>query len=154
MGLVPSFPAGQDGLKAMAKWIEREQITIYHSVPSVFRRFLRTLDPDHVLSSVRAVRLGGEPVFASDVELFRRHFGRDAVLINGFGMTEANGAVSYCQITEHIGVEGIIVPVGRAANGVEIKLLNDDDSEFGPGEVGEILLEETISLPLFGRVRM
>jgi acyl-coenzyme A synthetase/AMP-(fatty) acid ligase/thioesterase domain-containing protein/acyl carrier protein len=143
------FQPGKEGLNAMAKWIEREQITIYHSVPSVFRRFLRTLDPGKVLSSVRAVRLGGEPVFASDVELFRRHFRRDAVLINGFGMTEANGGVSYCQITEDTGVEGMIVPVGRPAEGVEIKLLDDDDSEVGPGEAGEILLRGNHIAPAF-----
>ena len=143
------FQPGQEGLNAMANWIEREQITIYHSVPSVFRRFLRTLDPDHVLSSVRAVRLGGEPVFGSDVELFRRHFRRDAMLINGFGMTEANGAVSYCQITDRIGVEGAIVPVGRPAEGVEIKLLNDDDSEAGPCQAGEILLRGNHIAPAF-----
>jgi len=143
------FQPGQEGLNAMANWIERERITIYHSVPSVFRRFLRTLDPDHVLSSVRAVRLGGEPVFASDVELFRRHFRGDAMLINGFGMTEANGAVSYCQITDHIGGEGMIVPVGRPAEGVEIKLLNDDDSEAGPCEAGEILLRGDHIAPAF-----
>jgi len=143
------FQPGQEGFNAMANWIEREQITIYHSVPSVFRRFLRTLGPDQVLSSIRAVRLGGEPVFASDVELFRRHFRRDAVLINGFGMTEANGAVSYCQITEDTGVEGVIVPVGRPAEGVEIKLLNDDDSEAGSGEAGEILLRGNHIAPAF-----
>ena len=146
---VHPFQPGQEGLNAMAKWIEREQITIYHSVPSVFRRFLRTLNPDHVLSSVRAVRLGGEPVFASDVDLFRRHFRRDAVLINGFGMTEANGAVSYCQITEHMGAEGMIVPVGRPAEGVEIKLLNDEDPEVGSGEAGEILLRGNHIAPAF-----
>src|SRR6476646_4116337 len=143
------FQPGQEGLNAMANWIEREQITIYHSVPSVFRSFLRTLNPDHVLSSVLVVRLAGEPVFASDVDLFRRHFRSDAVLINGFGMTEANGAVSYCQITQHMGAEGMIVPVGRPAEGVEIKLLNDGDPEVGSGEAGEILLRGNHIAPAF-----
>ena len=65
----------------MRSWINDQQITVYHSVPSLFRRFAETLPASETFSSVRVVKLGGEPVFASDVDLFRRHFRRDCILI-------------------------------------------------------------------------
>jgi acyl-coenzyme A synthetase/AMP-(fatty) acid ligase/thioesterase domain-containing protein/acyl carrier protein len=146
---VHPFEPMKEGLNALASWIEREQITIYHSVPSLFRRFLETLEPDQVLSSVRAVKLGGEPVFAADIDLFRRHFRKDAVLINGLGMTEANGNVAHYQFTDRVEPADVIVPIGRPLDGIEIKLRNGDDFEVSPGEIGEIVVRGRHIVPAF-----
>jgi acyl-coenzyme A synthetase/AMP-(fatty) acid ligase/thioesterase domain-containing protein/acyl carrier protein len=143
------FQPAREGLSAIGRWIERERLTIYHSVPSLFRRFLRTLDPDQLLASVRTVKLGGEPVFAGDIDLFRQHFRKGAVLINGLGMTEANGNVAHCHITDGIKLDGPVVPIGRPLDGVEIKLLNGDGSEVAPGEIGEIVLRGKHIAPAF-----
>jgi acyl-coenzyme A synthetase/AMP-(fatty) acid ligase/thioesterase domain-containing protein/acyl carrier protein len=146
---VHPFEPVQQGLTAMASWIEREQITIYHSVPSLFRRFLATLEPDQILPSVRLVKLGGEPVFAADIDLFRRHFREDAVLINGLGMTEANGNVCHYRVARSVKLDSIIVPVGRPLDGVDLKLLSPDNSEVAGGEVGEIALRGRQIAPSF-----
>jgi len=148
-GSVHPFEPMKEGLNAIARWIEREQITIYHSVPSLFRRFLRTLDPDQILPSVRVVKLGGEPVFASDIDLFRRHFRKDAVLINGLGMTEANGNISHYRVTDGVSCGGSFVPIGRPLDGIELKLLNGENTEVAAGEIGEIVLRGRYLAPAF-----
>ena len=69
---------------SLASWIKDERITIYHSVPTIFRSFLEgsTLFPD-----VRVVRLEGDAATLTDVELHRKHF-PDSVLSIGLGATE------------------------------------------------------------------
>ncbi len=141
---VHPFDPMREGLRAIGKWIEREQLTIYHSVPSLFRRVVQALGSDEVLRSVRSVKLGGEPLFASDVELFRRHFPDDAILINGLGMTEANGNVCHFRVTPQSELDGTVVPVGRALDGIELTLCDRDERE-----VGEITIRGKFIAPGF-----
>lgn len=146
--LYPLNPV-REGLHRMRMWIEREEITIYHSVPSLFRHFVQTLALDQVLPSIRAVKLGGEPVFNRDLALFRRHFRSDALLINGLGMTEANGNVCHCRITKQSSTDGVSVPVGEPLHGIEIKLLDAEGCEVATGETGEIALRGKHVTPAF-----
>jgi acyl-coenzyme A synthetase/AMP-(fatty) acid ligase/thioesterase domain-containing protein/acyl carrier protein len=146
--LLPFNPV-REGLHKMEDWINREKISVYHSVPSLFRRFAQTLAANEPLRAIRAVKLGGEPVFASDVELFRKHFRRDAVLINGLGLTEANGNACHFEITHDTRIAAATVPVGRPLEGIEIKLLAADGSEAAAGETGEIALRGKYVAPGF-----
>ena len=79
-----------DGLRRLPEFLTREGITIYHSVPSVFRCFSSTLDGREDLSTLRCVKLGGEPVLASDFDLYRNRFPRRCVFHVGLGATEMN----------------------------------------------------------------
>ena len=58
---------------ALADWITREQITIYHSVPTLFRSFV----VGRHFPSVRVIRLEGDRASHRDVELFRHPLQRD-----------------------------------------------------------------------------
>ena len=134
------FQPVREGLHKLQTWIGKNGITIYHSVPSLFRRFVQTLAPGEILPSVRAVKLGGEPVFAADFDLFREHFKPGAVLINGLGLTEANGNVCHFRLTHEMRISGLIMPIGKSNEGIEIKLLDDDRGEVVAGEIGEIVV--------------
>ena len=57
-----------DGIGALADWLDRERITILHAVPTVFRELCKRMPPGRVLPHLRVVDLGGEAVFASDVD--------------------------------------------------------------------------------------
>src|SRR5256886_1146593 len=146
--LFPFDPVGE-GLHKLGDWIRTERITIYHSVPSLFRRFAEALEPDEILCSVRTLKLGGEPVFPSDVDLFRRHFGRDAVLVNGLGLTEANGNACHFHIRHDTQIPTGTVPVGTPLDGIEIELLHADRTEATSGETGEIALRGKYIAPAF-----
>ena len=82
------FPFGLDegGFGRLADLVRDERITIYHSVPAVFRALLRS--DAKSFPDVRVVRLEGDRASSFDVELHRRHFGNGSVLVNGLGLTE------------------------------------------------------------------
>src|SRR5207244_6952151 len=141
-------PVGE-GLSKLSDWIRTERITVYHSVPSLFRRFAELLEPDEILHSVGTVKLGGEPVFPPDVDLFRRHFRSDSVLVNGLGLTEANGNACHFHIKHDTQISTATVPVGKPLDGVEIKLLHPDGTEATSGETGEIALRGKYIAPAF-----
>jgi acyl-coenzyme A synthetase/AMP-(fatty) acid ligase/thioesterase domain-containing protein/acyl carrier protein len=137
--LLPFQPV-VEGLHKMEAWITKNRITIYHSVASLFRSFVKALSPGAILSTVRAVRLAGETVFASDVELFREHFMPGTVLVNGLGLTEANGNVCHFSLTTDGHVSGLTVPIGQPDEGIDLKLFDGDGGEVASGEIGEIVV--------------
>ena len=118
---------------ATAEWIAREGITIYHSVPTLFRSFV----PGRHFPSVRVIRLEGDRATHRDVELFRSHFGAHCVLVNGLGATET-GLVRRCVIGHDTPVADGIVPIGDAVVDMEVFLLDEEGDTVPAGEVGEI----------------
>jgi non-ribosomal peptide synthetase component F len=79
------FDVTREGADRIAGWLAAEAITIYHSVPALFR-----LVAPHgaSLPALRVIRLEGDRATMRDLELFRRHFPADCVLVNGLGATE------------------------------------------------------------------
>ena len=74
-----------------------EKITIYHSTPTVFRHLFNGTTPRPDFSSARCVVLGGEPAMKNDLELFKQHFPKSTVFVNGLGPTESHvGAAIFC----------------------------------------------------------
>ena len=137
--ILPFSPV-QEGLQKLRTWIETEEITVYHSVPSLFRRLAQSLPAGEIIPSIRIVKLGGESAFVSDIELFRAHFRQDAVLINGLGSTEANGNVAHFHVLRDTNVSTQTMPIGPPLPEFEIKLIDSAGNEVGPGKVGEIVL--------------
>jgi len=126
-----------DGLLRLPAFLAREAITIYHSVPSVFRSLAWTLDGGDDLSSVRTIKLGGEAVLATDFELFRNRFSRGAVFHVGYGATEMN--VMRQWFAGHETPWPGASPLGHAVDGVEIVLLNEHGRETAlEGEIGVV----------------
>jgi len=121
----------------LAGWLRDERITIYHSVPAVFRRFVATLSGKERFPDLRIVNLTGETVLSRDVAAFRRHFPDRCILINGLGTTEA-GTFRELRIERTTFVADGVVPVGSAVEGTEVLLLDGSGNEVKPGEAGEI----------------
>src|SRR5437899_6399953 len=68
-----AYDMRREGIAQLADWLDREGITVLHAVPTVFRELGHRLPAARLLPHLRVIDLGGEAVFASDVELFRRH---------------------------------------------------------------------------------
>lgn len=80
----------------LAEWLASEEITIYHSPATLFRHFAATLtDSDH-FPRLRLIHLANEPVFSSDVALYKKHFHDSCLLVNSYGTTEALTFRFYC----------------------------------------------------------
>lgn len=131
------FRIRQEGIASLARWLSREAITIYHSVPSVFRRLTAALTGPESFPALRIIWLGGEPVRRSDVDLYRRHFAADCVLVHGFSTTET-GAIGTYVIDAATPIDAGAVPVGYPVDGTEVLLLDAAGGEVVPGAVGEI----------------
>ena len=129
-----------DGIPKLADWLDLERITVLHTVPTVFRELGNRLAPGRVLPHVRVIDLGGESVFASDIDLFRGHFLETCVLINQLASTEI-GLIAQHRI-EHGGPAPAtsIIPVGRRISDVRVEIRREDGSAAMPNEVGEMIV--------------
>src|SRR5205823_5200235 len=96
--------------------------------------------PDRLLSHLRVIDLGGESVFAGDVDFFRAHTQARCVFVNQLAATEV-GLIAQHKV-EHNSPRnsGSIVPVGRCPDGVRVEIRRDDGGAAEAGEVGEIVV--------------
>ncbi|MGH7831208.1 MAG: non-ribosomal peptide synthetase, partial [Candidatus Binatia bacterium] len=108
----------------------------YHSVPTVFRQFAENLTGREEFQSIRIVRLGGEPVYKRDVNLFQRHFSKDCILVNRLGSSET-GSLRMYFLDQETKIDGNLVPVGYPVIDNEILLLDDSGRQVA-GDEGEI----------------
>jgi acyl-coenzyme A synthetase/AMP-(fatty) acid ligase/thioesterase domain-containing protein len=134
------------GVRKMAPWLIEEKVTIFHSGPNVFRHFLHALGGAESFPDLRLVRLGGGPVYRHDVETFRTRFGPGcelAVLLE----TPEMGALSSQMVDRATSPASPRVPVGHAAEGIELLLLDDAGQPVGPNGIGEITVRSPY-LPL------
>lgn len=132
------FDVRRRGFRQLHDWLLAERITLYHSVPTLFRRFCESLAPGVHFPMIRIVKLGGEPVMNHDVKLWQRHFPATSALINGLGLSEANGNLCHFKIDHGTPASFDVVPVGHALPGVEILLLDAAGGAVPAGGTGEI----------------
>ena len=146
-----AFDVRAGGVAELATWLDRERISVLHCVPTVFRGLFSGLDSRRVLEHLRAIDLGGEAVFASDVELFRRHTGSACILVNHLAATEANVIAQH--VIEHSDAAPLsgIVAVGRSPRGLSVRVRRADGSDAAVGEKGRIVVSSAHVSPGYWR---
>jgi amino acid adenylation domain-containing protein len=126
----------RDGIgPPLARWLAGSGATLYHSVPTIFRSvcFEAMAYP-----SVRLVRLEGDAAAPTDVLRFRRHFGANAVLVNGLAATET-GLTRQFFLRPGDRVPDHVLPVGYPVEDVDVKILDAEGNEVASGDSGEIV---------------
>jgi amino acid adenylation domain-containing protein len=121
----------------LAGWLDALSITIYHSVPSLFRSVMST---GRVFRNVRVVRLEGDRATRLDLELFRAHFTPPSVLANGLGATET-GLVSQYFFGHGCAMPEAAVPVGYPVQDMQFEVRGEDDRPAPAGTAGEIVVK-------------
>ncbi len=111
-------------------------MTIYHSVPTVFRQFAETLTDQDEFPDLRVLRLGGEPVYKRELDLFKKYFSQDCILVNRLGSSET-GSLRLYFIDKDTQASGNLVPVGYPVLDNEILFLDDAGKPIAADE-GEI----------------
>jgi len=112
----------------------KEKLTIWHSTPSLFRYFAGILTGEDHFSDVRWILLGGEPLRAHDLELYKTYFS-DACLVNVYGQTESSVS-SLCVIDPQNTFDD--VSLGEPLDETNIFLMDEDGDmveEMGGGEI-------------------
>ena len=133
------WPPTREPLSYLADWLNRERITIYHSVSTFFRHFVASLKGAERFPALRVINLSGEPVYRQDMELYRRHFLPPCVLVNSLGSTETKLICQYFADHE-TRITGNFVPAGYASEDVKVQVLDENGREVQPGRVGEIVV--------------
>ncbi len=126
---------GALGPSALAGEIAAAGITIWHSTPSLFRRLCAS--GGLAAGPVRAIRLGGEAVRAGDIRLARGACPPATLLVTGYSLTEANGAVTQ-KVVPLDSPEAAAADAGTPLDGIELAVEGPDGRTLPPGEEGEI----------------
>jgi amino acid adenylation domain-containing protein len=127
------------GLLGLESWIADNDITVYRSVPTLFRQFLGARKSDIPFPSVRLVYLSGETVYRSDFDLFCQHFSDECILVNRLGTGEALTFRIY-YMDKGTKLDGGLVPVGYPVIGKEVVLLDEDGKVVTQPGTGEIAI--------------
>jgi len=110
-------------------------ITVWHSVPTLYRYFTRQLE-NEVFPKLRLVVLGGEAVREDDVTLFLRHFPTSR-FANIYGQSEST--INSIWMLEPSEIDATIL-LGEPIDDLQMMLVDDDGEEVGDMGTGEIVV--------------
>ena len=126
----------RDGLNSLDAWIVRRNVTVFHSVPSIFRH-LRL--PAGSYPNLRIIRLEGDKANPGDIERYREIFEHHCRLVNGLGATEC-GIVTQYFVEHSTGIAFDTVPIGYPVADMNVRIVDDAGDDVVRGEVGEIVV--------------
>src|SRR5439155_4457895 len=116
---------------SLARFIQREGVTIWYSVPSALMLLTGTLKEPGALPSVRTVVFAGEVYPTKHLRSLRRLVG-PIPLWNLYGPTETNVCTFYR--VEQLPEDDRAIPIGRACLGTTVFAVLADGSPAGVGE--------------------
>jgi amino acid adenylation domain-containing protein len=144
------FDIKREGLMDLANWLIQREITVYQSVPTVFRHFLDTLTGQEEFPRLRLIDLFGEAVSVKDVECYKRHFPQSCILQHRMAATEMSVIRLYF-LDKETTIPGTVVPVGYAVQDTEVLLLDEAGQEVGVNQTGEIAIKSHYLVPGYWR---
>jgi long-chain acyl-CoA synthetase len=128
--LVPKF----DPVEAM-ETIQRDRVTHFYGVPTMFGALLNHPDREsYDTSSLQTCVTGGASMPVEVLRGFEDAF--EAIILEGYGLSETSPVSS----SNHPEMERKPGSIGTPLEGVEMKVVDEDDNEVGQGEVGEIVI--------------
>jgi non-ribosomal peptide synthetase component F len=134
------FNLQRNGISNLISWLRTHQVTMCSFGPKLIRSIGEIVGDTEPLSDLRRVTLSGEPVYKADVDLCRRLFSSDCVLVNSLGATEAPFSIQY-SIDQHKEMAGNLVPVGYPTEDFKVTLRGENGESVEDGAAGEIVLQ-------------
>ena len=129
--LLPRF----DPAKAL-EIIQRDKVTIFMGVPTMYGAMLHAPERANAdLSTLRLCVSGGASLPIELMREFEAAF--DAVILEGYGLSETSPVASFNHSAENRKSGSIGTPI----EGVQMKVVDEDDNEVPTGEVGEIVIK-------------
>jgi long-chain acyl-CoA synthetase len=128
--LIPRF----DPVKAL-EIIERDSDTVLEGVPTMYHAMLNAANKDDAKTdSLRVCVSGGSAMPVEVMKAFEQQF--DCIILEGYGLSETSPVASF----NHPDRERKPGSIGTPIQGVEMKVVDEDDNELARGEVGEIVI--------------
>lgn len=127
----------KNGVASLPRFIKGNKLTIYHSIPSIFRTGL-SHQTSQSFKTVRLIYLAGDKIFSQDIELYKQLFSDACKVYIGIGSTE--NATIYRQwfIGKKTKISSGIVPVGYPVEDRIMTLVDTDGNETKQEFAGEI----------------
>jgi long-chain acyl-CoA synthetase len=118
---------------AALKVIERDRVTIFEGVPTMYVAMLQAGGGVADTSSLRLCASGGAALPVEVLNGFAETFG--AMILEGYGLSETSPAASF-------NFPGRAKPgsIGLPIDGVEMRVVDEAGREVATGEVGEIVI--------------
>jgi long-chain acyl-CoA synthetase len=130
LSMIPRFDPG----KAL-EIIQRDKVTVFQGVPTMYVAMLNHPQRDSFdTSSLRLCLSGGASMPVEVMRGFEEAFG--CQILEGYGLSETSPVASF----NHADRERKPGSIGTPIEGVEMKVVDDDDNDVPQGEVGEIVI--------------
>ncbi|MBO4205328.1 amino acid adenylation domain-containing protein [Micromonospora echinofusca] len=132
---------------ALLTRLERDRVTVWSSVPTLWERILRAAEeratrdgvpPD--LTSLRWVHVGGEELSPVPVRRWYDLFGSGCRITNLYGPTEATINATWHLIDRRPDDGVRRLPIGRPVGGAVVRVVDDEGRDCPPGVAGELYL--------------
>ena len=117
-------------------WLDRERISILHTVPTLVETWLQDRPDGVTLADLRRIFFAGEPLTSTLVERWRDAFPRAGEIVNLYGPTETTLAKCYYRVPARAAAG--IQPLGRAIPRAQALVLTPERRLCGLYEPGEI----------------
>src|SRR3954453_4118312 len=115
--------------------LQRDGVTVFEGVPTMYGALLHEPGRESAdLSKLRLCVSGGASLPVELMRAFEDSFG--AIILEGYGLSEASPVASF----NHPDRERKPGSIGTPIEGVEMKVVDEDDNEVAAGEVGEIVI--------------
>ncbi len=125
--------------KKLSQWIEENQISLIHIVPTLFKSMMMDVEDANYFKDLKYVLLAGELLRGNDIKKFISLFGKRIQLVNLYGPTETTLAKVFYRIKED-DINHTSLPVGKPIDGAQVMVLNSNLKGCGTGSVGEIYI--------------
>ncbi len=120
----------------MMSTIQKHKITVVTGLPTAYRKLLEMPNfNDYDISSVRMYTTGGDALTGKTLSQWQAKTGKP--IWEGLGGTEMMHLVT----SNTVGEIPMADSIGRALPGFEIKVVREDGTDAGPGEVGSMLIK-------------
>lgn len=121
---------------AVLETIQTYQVNVLFLVPAMWQAIMAVPDFEkYNLSSLRDLVSGGAPCPLTVIQFFQE---RGFKFLEGFGMTETAPGVMILTSEDAVRKHG---SVGRPLMHVKARIVDDEDRDVPPGEVGELVLQ-------------
>lgn len=132
------FNINEVGIRGFAQWLSTQQITHLHIPIALLRQFVHELPPDAYFPDLREISPAGQ-ILKQDLASMWKYFPADVTIISRYSASEA-GQITRTKIYRDTPIAGNVAPVGFAAPGYAITLVDEHNQPVPLGESGEIIV--------------
>lgn len=123
----------------LAAWLDQQQITLIHTVPSLFRAVLNSDLAATSFAALKYILLAGETLLPSDIARWQALYGERVQLVNLYGPSETT-MIKFAYFVQPQDKDRRTIPIGQPISGARAVLVDDQGRVCPPGKIGEIYI--------------